>query len=668
MENKFILDPQFLGKYKNLDPSFGYNGLGEFVYIRTYSRLKENGDKERWWETVKRVVEGIYQMQMDHINNNNLGWNFMQGQRSAQNMYDLIFNFKFLPPGRGLWAMGTDIINKKKLYAALNNCAFISTSDIDQTYSEPFKILMDLSMLGCGVGFDTEGFGKIIINKPENNKERVYIIPDTREGWVESIGILIDSYIKPGGIEIKFDYSKIRPAGEPLKIFGGISSGKEPLEKLHEQLKKILDEQINKQISERVIVDIMNLIGIAVVSGNIRRSAEMALGNINSDDFLNLKNLELNPERKPFYWISNNTIKANIGDNYSKIVDLIKKNGEPGICWLDNMRKYSRMNGIIDNKDFLAQGMNPCGEITATNGTLCCLSEVFINKHSSLKEFLRTLKFAYLYAKSVTLGIFHIPLMNKVQLKERRIGLSLSGIAQFLCNHTLDEFKKWMICGYDEVQKWDKIYSDWLTIPMSIKTTTIKPSGTISLLVGSTPGIHFPKSEYYIRRVRINNNDPLINKFKNSGYTIEKDFYDSSSHVIEFPVWQLQNNNIKADTKGKFRTVNDLSLWEQVSLQSLMQENWADNQISSTIEIKKGEENDIEPILNYFQYHLKSISFLPSDQKEYKQMPIEPITKEKYEELISKIKKIDYYTKIKIEDAQGDKYCTNEICIINNKH
>ena len=135
---KFQLSENFINKFKRKKPPFGFNGLGELVYMRTYSRIKENGKNERWWETVQRVVEGTYSMQKNWIDSHQLGWNPWQAQASAQDMYERIFNMKFLPPGRGLWAMGTPITEEKNLYAALNNCAFVSTQDIDAELSKSF--------------------------------------------------------------------------------------------------------------------------------------------------------------------------------------------------------------------------------------------------------------------------------------------------------------------------------------------------------------------------------------------------------------------------------------------------------------------------------------------------------------------------------------------------
>ena len=135
---KFVLSEKFINKYKRKKPPFGFNGLGELVYMRTYSRIKEDGKNERWWETVQRVVEGTYSMQKNWIDSHQLGWNPWQAQRSAQDMYERIFTMKFLPPGRGLWAMGTPITEEKGLYAALNNCAFVSTKTLKKIMQNLF--------------------------------------------------------------------------------------------------------------------------------------------------------------------------------------------------------------------------------------------------------------------------------------------------------------------------------------------------------------------------------------------------------------------------------------------------------------------------------------------------------------------------------------------------
>src|SRR6056300_1962177 len=215
-ENRFQLSENFINKYRRRKAPFGFNGLGELVYNRTYSRIKADGKNEQWFETVQRVVEGTFNMQKRHIEANGLGWNAWKAQHSAQEMYSRIFSMKFLPPGRGLWAMGTAITEERGLFAALNNCAFVSTKTIKEDYAKPFCFLMDASMLGVGVGFDCKGAGEIIVKGVDKTRdESTFEIPDTREGWVESLKVLLESYFH-GTASIKFGYSKIRAAGEPI--------------------------------------------------------------------------------------------------------------------------------------------------------------------------------------------------------------------------------------------------------------------------------------------------------------------------------------------------------------------------------------------------------------------------------------------------------------------
>jgi ribonucleoside-triphosphate reductase (thioredoxin) len=658
MDTKFRLTESFLEKYKHKKPNFGFNGLGELVYLRTYSRIKANGDNEKWWETVQRVVEGTFNMQKKWIEHHRLGWNSMKSQKSAQEMYDRMYSMKFLPPGRGLWAMGSPITEERNLYAALNNCAFVSTSTIKEDLSKAFCFLMDMSMLGVGVGFDVKGEGKITIYKPTDSDAEPILIADTREAWVDATKQLIDSYFL-GTKKVVFDYSSIRPAGVPIKGFGGVSSGPEPLIKLHEMIRKVLAKNINKPITVTAITDIMNLIGKCVVAGNVRRTAEIVFGDYNSEEYLDLKNYKVNPDREDFGWTSNNSIFCDIGMDYSSSAERTKINGEPGYAWLENMQGYSRMNNGKDNKDHRVEGGNPCLEQSLESYELCCLVETFPHNHESLEDYLITLKYAYLYAKTVTLGETHWPDTNRVMLRNRRIGCSMSGIVQFIGARGIHELKKWCEEGYSKIEYYDAVYSDWLAIPKSIKKTSIKPSGTVSLLAGATPGVHFPENVYYIRRMRLSKHSDLLAPLKEAGYTIEACVgSEDSTMVVEVPVKVGDN----------IRSVKDVSIWEQIALAAFMQKYWADNQVSCTVTFTKKEADQIQNVLNFYQYQLKGISFLPLLEHggAYKQMPYESITSEKYDKMVSEIKTVKYRT-IKNEEADVEKFCANDVCELRPK-
>ena len=651
---KFKLSEKFIEKFKRKKAPFGFNGLGELVYMRTYSRLKEDGKNERWWETVQRVVEGTYSMQKNHIESHQLGWNAWQAQASAQDMYERIFTMKFLPPGRGLWAMGTAITEDKGLYAALNNCAFVSTKTIKEDYAKPFCFLMDASMLGVGVGFDCKGAGEIIIKGINTDRnEETFQIPDTREGWVDSLKLLLESYFH-GTAAVKFDYSIVRPAGEPIKGFGGVSSGHEPLQEVHDSIRTVLEKNSGEPISITTIVDIMNLIGKCVVAGNVRRTAEIVFGNPDSEEYLDLKNYKVNPHRDQYGWTSNNSIFAELGMDYTEASKRIVDNGEPGLAWLENMRHYSRMKNGGDNKDHRVMGGNPCLEQSLESYELCCLVETFPNNHDSLEDYQRTLKYAYLYAKTVTLGRTHWSDTNRVMLRNRRIGCSVSGVAQFITSRGIHELKDWLENGYDTIQEWDKMYSDWFAVPRSIKTTSVKPSGTVSLLAGATPGLHYPESRFYIRRVRVSKYSELIEPLKKAKYKVEPAFgSEDTTMVVEIPV----------DVGEGIRTASELSIWEQFSIAAFMQRHWADNQVSCTVTFDpKTEGEQIPHVLNYYQYHLKGISLLPRHELgAYKQMPYESIDEKEYNKQIKRLRKLSFGV-IKQEEANIEKFCDGDFC------
>lgn len=657
---KFRLKESFVEQYKRKKPAFGFNGLGELTYMRTYSRLKEDGSNEKWWETVRRVVEGTYTIQRNHIEKNNLGWSEYKAHKSAEEMFDRMFSMKFLPPGRGLWAMGTEITDRG-LFAALNNCAFVSTEDIGKSIEEstsPFRFLMDMSMLGVGVGFDVLGAGKITIKEPREDKT-IYQIADTREGWVESVQFVLDAYFH-GHPRPEMDYSLIRKEGELIKTFGGKASGPAPLKELHEQIDAIFQGRAGDKITVTDITDIQNMIGCCVVAGNVRRTAEIVFGDPNDEEYLALKDYSWDGEkmigesahRAAYGWTSNNSVFCELGMDYTRVGDQTGVNGEPGYAWLGNAQDYGRMVDAPNFKDKKAKGMNPCVEQTLESKELCCLVETFPTMHDSLEDYQRTLKFAYLYAKTVTLGETHWPETNRVMLRNRRIGTSQSGIVQFIEKHGLEEYRRWCDEGYKSIQHYDEVYSDWLCIPRSKKTTSIKPSGTVSLLPGVTPGMHFPEDVYCIRRMRISEFSPLVQKCIDAGYHVERDVVSANTMVVSIPVC----------IEG-VRTVDEVSMWEQVALAAFIQKWWADNQVSCTVTFKPSEAGQIKHALTMFQYDLKGISFLPkTEEGAYQQMPYEGITKEVYDKMVKDITRIDF-SGIG-EESTPERFCDSEHCEI----
>lgn len=662
--NKYRLPVPFVQKYAQRPVTFGFGDLGEFVYRRTYAR-----QGEVWWQTVQRVVEGAMSMWLRYTSKllskpeqppvqfrnggppirpwrpQRLTW--VEMDEIATDMYDRIFNFKFLPPGRGLWAMGTPITEERHNYTALNNCAFISTwaPKSERRYSYPFCFVFEASMLGVGCGFDTDGAGKIPLNSLQEWEmhDFPHVIEDSREGWTQALRLLLDFFIYGDDFPV-FDYSAIRPKGSPINGFGGVASGPEPLKWAFQQIEEVLKvgyEECQGYMTSRNIVDIMNIIGKCVVSGNVRRTALIALGPCYDQEFLDLKNYEKNPERMAFGWTSNNSIVVNEPSryvDYNSIAQRIWDNGEPGVVWLGNAKRWGRT--AESGYDDKVKGVNPCGEQTLEDGELCCLVEVFPMRceqdpdHTDIKE---TIKSALLYAKIVSTGKTLWKATNAIMKRNRRIGLSLSGITQYMQRLGGDHERQRMALSqrlnawYKVVKEYDEKISARCFGKKSIKLTTVKPSGTISLLAGATPGVHYPIARYYIRRVRVASDHELLPCLKEAGYHVEPDQFSPGTVVVEFLV-----------DSGVDETESTVSPLEQLKLTSQMQMAWSDNSVSVTIKFDKEKTgpDDIAKLLEEFQYKLKSVSMLPQSKDVYPQMPYEEITKDEYDARVALLKPV----------------------------
>jgi len=682
----FRLSQLFLSNYEGKQPEWGFGDLSYFVYKRTYARLMSNGKQEEYVDTCKRVTEGVFEVQRKHCQTNRLPWAAHKAQKTAQEFFRRMWEFKFTPPGRGFWIMGTPLVDKVGS-AALQNCGFRSTKAVSIDLAAPFSWAMDMLMLGVGVGFDTEGAGKVTIKAPKDKVE-TYDITDDREGWVKSVYLLINSYM--GGVQYEFTYDKIRKAGLPIKGFGGTASGPGPLKELHENIRTLLSSLIGLELTSVAIVDLFNFIGKCVVAGNVRRSAELAIGKIDDEDYITMKDYnkfgkELNDRR----WASNNSVFASTDTPYSdfaRISNSIALNGEPGLIFLDNARHYGRLKDgwmpFEDERYDDVDGFNPCAEQCLEDKELCCLVETYPANHDSIEDYHRTLKFAYMYAKTVTLIPTHDEGTNAVMMRNRRIGCSMSGIQQAIKKFGLRKFlTEFCDKGYDVIRRWDRIYSRWLGIPRSIRMSTVKPSGTVSILAGATPGVHFTHSEYYFRLVRVAADSPLIMAMFLAGYRIEVDTKDNekigigNSQVFEmgstadlqiakdkgctlvvyFPVKE------KNFTKSKF----DVTLWEQLAIVREMQYYWSDNAVSCTITVQKHEADQIANAINFYAPYVKTLSFLPLTNHQYKQAPYTECSEKDYETYSSKIGGL-YFDDVVETKIVGSKFCTTDKCEIGS--
>jgi intein/homing endonuclease len=1035
----FRLLPDFIEKYKDVEPPFGFrdaggNSLGELTFLRTYSNLNDDGTKERWLDTCVRVTNGTYSIQKSHAKANKLEWNDQKGQSSAKEFFDRMFNLKWTPPGRGLEKMGSKQVMDGNS-ASLQNCAVISTGDIDR--NDPgavFQWAMLALMYGVGVGADMLGAKKNIEIRERVGDVETFVVPDSREGWAESLRLLINSYLRHNA-PVAFDYSLIRPKGAPLKAFGGLASGPEPLVMLHDRLEVIFEKRIGKTLDSETIVDIFNMIGACVIAGSTRRSAEIMLGDYGDTAFLDLKNSSVYPERNSYdpenpgwAWASNNSINVPVGADYEQYLDLIVNNGEPGFVWLDVAKSRGRMMDAPDDKDRRVVGFNPCclspdttimtsngprkiseidsefvavvdgieynakkpwisgvgdiyrlttkegfeieltkehmlmtesgewkqahalstgdriklndhgslkwgdannfgdgyligqfvgdgnfsshgvskrnrgsvkigdatykaeaklwdiagddfdaaeymekvasqyatrsdwsgwsqvsdrpyqmmtitnvvrqynlnpfnkhditvlegqssefykgflkglfdadghiegyhestsykglsirlgqsnykmlqvvqrmllrlginskiykarnagqswlpdgkgdykyyntkasyrlvisadsalkyaneigfmhrskaeklehalswrkqkytkplvatvqsldfvrrGEVWDTevetvhafdaNGfyahnseqplesqEMCTLVTVHLQNAESKEDFLRTLKFAFLYAKTVTLVPTPWTKTNSVMQRNRRIGLSLTGITDVIDERGLPEILEWMDAGYQEVRRLDKIYSEWLCVRESNRVTTIKPEGTVSLLSGASPGIHWgPGGKYYMRAIRFGGSDKMIPLFRAAGYKIERDLVSHDTYVVYFPV-----------KSNAHRSEREVSVFEKIGLAAKAQHYWSDNGVSVTVSFdKEAERHLLVPALRLHEGSLKAVSFLPMSNAAYPQQPYTQITEDEYNSYVGSLKKIDFsaiYDGVDNLEAVGDRYCSNDTCSI----
>jgi hypothetical protein len=344
--------------------------------------------------------------------------------------------------------------------------------------------------------------------------------------------------------------------------------------------------------------------------------------------------------------------------DYSGVVPNIALNGEPGLIWLDMARQYGRLADPKNNKDHRLAGFNPCAEQGLESYELCTLVECFLNRHESKEDFLRTLKFAYLYAKTVTLVPTHWEMTNSIMQRNRRIGTSISGIAEFADSRGLPELRSWMDDGYATVRRWDEIYSEWLCIRESIKTTTVKPSGSVSILSGSTPGVHWaPGGRTYLRAIRFGSDDPMIPLFIDAGYKVEDDVVSANTKVVYFPIRTRQT-----------RSEKEVSIFEKVNLAALAQRHWSDNAVSVTVSFDREDEaRHIGTVLHMYEGQLKTVSFLPSGSETYPQMPYTAITEDEYDSYLGTIDKVDLVsvydgTAGRNAAAAGELFCTTDAC------
>ena len=625
-----------------------FSTVGYITYKRTYARRLDEADitskTEEFPQTVERVVKAA---------NDQLGCNFTEVEQERLRKY--LSELKGTVAGRFLWQLGTDTVGKLGL-ASLQNCAF---TVIDEPV-RPFTWAMDLLMLGSGVGYNIQK--KNIEKLPEVNpnftaptrvdsNDADFIVPDSREGWVQLLGkTLKAAFLSDKNNTFTYSTVLVRGRGAAIKGFGGTASGPEDLCDGIAKVSTILEKRAGKKLRPIDCLDIMNIIGAIVVAGNVRRSAQIAIGDADDVEYLLAKRWDMG-NIPSWRAMSNNSVVCNdIKDLHEYFWDGYEGKGEPyGLINLRLSRKIGRL-GDTNYPDPDVQGYNPCAEQSLAPYETCCLAEVYLSNIESKKEFIDVCKLLYRINKHSLSLPCHLQETADIVHKNMRMGIGITGVLQ-----ASDEQRSWLKETYEELRKFDKEYSAKHGFPESIKLTTVKPSGTVSLLPGVTSGCHPAYSHYMIRRIRIAADHSLVQVCRDHGYPVEfqRNFDGTDDHstmVVSFPFAYPEGTKIAAE----------MTAIDQLEVVKWLQAEWSDNSVSCTVYYKKEELPEIKKYLakNYKNNH-KSLSFLLHNEHGFQQAPLEEITKEAYDALVASTRLIT-----KVEDAsfEGDLECAGGVC------
>ena len=610
------LDQSFVDSYSQKQAPWGFNGMGEIVFLRTYSRKKDDGNNETWTETLQRVVNGAHEIGVEYT------------KEEAEKLFDHMFNLRCSFAGRALWQLGTPLVQKFN-GSSLNNCYFTNIEKI-----EDFELLFEYLMLGGGVGFSVERAkihdlpkvksGVSITHERSNDAD--IIVPDSRHGWKRLLHAVLKSYFETGK---SFSYSTIliREYGAPLKTFGGTASGPGALIDGMADICKVLDGRVGKKLRSIDVLDICNIIGRIVVSGSSRRSAQIAMGD--PDDVLFLRAKNWSTGTVPAWRAnSNNSIYA---DSYEEIMSELWKgydgSGEPyGLL----NRKLARTVGRLGEKnpDPSIEGFNPCAEIALADGESCNLATIYLPNVESLEQLKEISILLYKVQKQITRLAYPYEKTTNIVKKNARLGQNVTGILQVSA-----EKIEWLDEAYKNLAAFDKKYSKEKGWPTSVRLTTVQPSGTLSLLPGVTPGIHPAYAQYYIRRVRFGSADPLVDACRKRGYKVQWDIgldgrEDHTRYVVDFPCMSPEGSVL----------ATDMTAVQQLEWVKTMQTIWADNAVSVTVYYRKEELPQIKEWLEKnYDDGVKSVSFLLHSDHNFPLPPYEACSKEDYEKMLASI-------------------------------
>lgn len=623
--------------------------IGYITLKRTYARrLKENdpnSNTEEFPDIVQRIIRSCDKQL-------NVGFTSDEERR----LEEILLGLKGIVAGRFLWQLGTKTVEKLGLLS-LQNCAFTVVNEPIR----PFTWAMDALMLGSGVGYNIQREYVYELPKPKKVKivrqetnDADFIVPDSREGWIELLRRVLEAHFITGK---GFTYSTVcvRGKGTLIKGFGGTASGPEDLCDGMTDISKVLNARAGKKARPIDCLDVMNIIGRIVVSGNVRRSAQIAIGDMDDLQYLNAKRWDLGniPNWRA---MSNNSVVCN---DFSLLPEQFwlgyNGTGEPyGLINLSLARQIGR-TGDTNYPDPEVCGFNPCAEQSLAPYETCCLAETYLPNITSYSELCEVLTYLYRINKHSLALPCHMPETEAIVHKNMRMGIGVTGYLQ-----ATEEQKGWLKDAYMYLREYDKDYSAKKGFPASIKLTTVKPSGTLSLLAGVTSGAHPAYSQFYIRRVRMSTSIPLVAVCRQKGYPVEfqRNFdgtEDKGTVVVSFPC-RFPEGTVLA---------KDMTAISQLEVVKKLQTEWSDNSVSVTIYYRKEELPEIKEWLSKnYNNGLKTVSFLLHNEHGFDQAPLEEITENQYKDMKSKCQPIDSIGSLDEKSVSGVEECQSGICPI----
>jgi adenosylcobalamin-dependent ribonucleoside-triphosphate reductase len=519
---------------------------------------------------------------------------------------------------------------------------------------------MDLLMLGSGVGYNIQR--QYVDKLPPVNANfsaptRVttadadFIVPDSREGWVKLLGkTLKAAFLADTNPTFTYSTILVRGRGAPIKGFGGTASGPEDLCDGIVKISNILEKRKGKKLRPIDCLDIMNIIGAIVVAGNVRRSAQIAIGDPDDVEYLLAKRWDMGNIPSWRAMSNNSVVCSDTKDLHEYFWDGYEGKGEPyGLINLKLSRKIGRL-GETDYPDPDVMGYNPCAEQSLAAYETCCLAEVYLPNIESKEQLLDVCQLLYRINKHSLALPCHLKETEDIVHKNMRMGIGVTGVLQ-----ATEEQRSWLNDTYRRLREFDFKYSHAHNFPESVKLTTVKPSGTLSLLPGVTSGCHPAYSRHMIRRIRIAADHALVQVCREHGYPVEyqRNFDGSEDHstmVVSFPFAYPEGTKIAAE----------MTAIDQLEVVKWLQANWSDNSVSCTVYYRKEELPEIQKYLakNYKNNH-KSLSFLLHNEHGFHQAPLEEITKEQYDALVASTRLITHVDEASFD---GGDECASGAC------